>query len=195
MRSCDREDLAQEKLLAELEGRKFSLLAFRAKYTPREEVSYGADPEIAAHRPVLLKTTFQTEGANYRDEKLRTQIQTWCAGGASLRWIARELTRLRVPKFKIGSEGRAWTWVGVYYMLKRLGIKTLSKVGWRRASGPFKTKWVHWTQRPEHREKLLAVSAAGCAARWNKGASSPPLSVAEGADAAAADATGGARGG
>lgn len=37
MRPCDKEDLAQEKLLAELEGRAFNFSAFRAKHTPTQE--------------------------------------------------------------------------------------------------------------------------------------------------------------
>lgn len=168
MRPCDKEDLAQEKLLAELEGRAFSFSAFLAKHAPVQEVS-AEDPEVAARRSLLRYVSFQTSGADERDERLRVKVSAWCAGGASLRWIARELSRLRVPKFGPRKVGKPWTQVGVLHMLRRMGLSTQSRVGWGgMAKGTLAATWVHWTKRPGAREKLREMSAAGHIARRNK---------------------------
>ena len=165
MRPCDKEDLAQEKLLAELEGKAFSFSAFRAQYAPSQEVS-AEDPEAAARRPRLWDVSFQTSGAGERDERLKTKVAAWCAAGASLRWIARELSRLRVPKFGPRKVGKPWTQVGVLMMLRRMGLRTQSGVGWGKlAKGALVTTWVHWTQRPGAKEKLAKMSAAGHGAK------------------------------
>lgn len=165
MRPCDKEDLAQEKLLAELEGRAFSFSAFRAKHAPSQEVS-AEDPEAATRGPLRFEIAFQTAGAGERDDRLRERIATWCAAGASLRWIARELSRLRVPKFGPRKVGKSWTRVGVLHMLRRMGLRTQSGKGWgKMAEGALAASWVHWTKRPEARKKLEKMSAAGHAVR------------------------------
>lgn len=165
MRPCDKEDLRQEKLLAELEGKAFSFSAFKTQYAPAQEVS-ADDPEVAARRPGLWDVSFQTAGAEERDDKLRIKVEAWCAAGASLRWIARELSRLRVPKFGARKVGKAWTSVGVFHMLRRMGLQTRSRVGWGgMAGGALAATWVHWTQRPGAREKLARMSAAGHVAK------------------------------
>ena len=161
MRPCDKEDLAQEKLLAELEGRAFSFIAFRAKHAPTQEIC-AEDPEVSALHSQLWDVSFQTAGAEERDERLRMQVSEWCAAGASLRWIARELSRLRVPKFGARKVGKAWTSVGVFHMLRRMGLQTRSRMGWgKMARGALMATWVHWTKRPGAREKLAKMSAAG----------------------------------
>lgn len=161
MRPCDKEDLQQEKLLAELEGRAFNFSAFRAKHAPTQEVC-AEDPEVSALHSQLWNVSFQTTGAGERDGRLRVKVEAWCAAGASLRWIARELSRLRVPKFGARKVGKAWTSVGVFHMLRRMGLQTRSRVGWGgMAEGVLAATWVHWTQRPGAREKLEEMSAAG----------------------------------
>ncbi len=161
MRPCDKEDLRQEKLLAELEGKAFSFSTFKAQYFPVQEVS-AEDPEVAARRSQLWDVSFQSSGAGERDERLKSKIEAWCASGASLRWIARELSRLRVPKFGPRKIGKPWTRAGVLYMLRRMGLRTQSGMGWgKMAKGTLKTTWVHWTKRPGAQEKLAKMSAAG----------------------------------
>lgn len=165
MRACDKEDLAQEKLLAELEGRAFSFAAFKAKHAPTQEVS-AEDPEALARQPLQLDPAFQTTGAAERDDRLKVKVAAWCAAGASCRWIARELSRLRVPKFGPRKVGKPWTCVGVLHMLRRMGLSTQSRVGWGgMAKGTLAATWVHWTKRPGAREKLREMSVAGHRAR------------------------------
>ncbi len=167
MRPCDKEDMAQEKLLAELEGRAFNFSAFRAKHAPPQEIS-AEDPEAAARGPLRFHNlvAFQTAGAGERDERLKAKAAEWCAAGASLRWIARELSRLRVPKFGPRKVGKPWTRVGVLHMLRRMGLQTQSGKGWgKMAGGALAASWVHWTKRPGAKEKLTKMSAAGHAAK------------------------------
>lgn len=143
MRPCDKEDLRQEKLLAELEGKAFSFSVFRTKYAPSQEVS-TEDPELAARIPQCWESSFQSSGAEERDEKLKAKVAAWCFAGASQRWIACELSRLRVPKFGPRKVGKPWTSVGVLHMLRRMELKTKAST------------WTHWRTRA----KQLATTAS-----------------------------------
>lgn len=154
----DAEDLAQEKLLAELEGKQFSKRDFWAKTRPSFEIT-SADVEVTA-RLYKPKATFYADMAANRDASMEAKVRHWCEGGASLRYIAAQMTKERVPKTGHRNLGKPWTRVGVLHMLRRLGINTKHGVGWgKMAEGPLAATWVHWTQRPGAKDKLRQMSA------------------------------------
>ncbi len=125
MRPCDKEDLRQEKLLAELEGKAFDVRAFSKNYLRHSEVTcadveriHTQVPRSKEKRPIGM---FQTQSATYRDEKLRELLSGLLAQGLTQKQIALELTKCRAPKATWWNNP-GWRKWGVRGILRRLGL-------------------------------------------------------------------------
>lgn len=125
MRACDREDLAQEKLLAELEGRAFDARAFSRSYLRHSEI-VCADvesvqvqvPRSKQKRPV---GTFEAQSAAYRDDALREFLSGLLTRGLTQVQIAAELTKRRAPKATWRNK-HGWQKWGARELLRRQGL-------------------------------------------------------------------------
>ncbi len=125
MRPCDKEDLAQEKLLAELEGRAFDARAFSRNYLRYNEVACADVEEVQVHVPRFKQKrpvgTFEAQSAAHRDCALRVLLSELLAQGMTQAQVAAELTARRSPKVTWRSRA-GWQKWGARELLRRLGL-------------------------------------------------------------------------
>lgn len=125
MRSCDKEDLAQEKLLAELEGREFDARAFSRDYLRYNEVACADVEEVLVRVPRFKQKrpvgTFEAQSSAHRDGELRAILSELLAQGMTQAQVAAELTARRLPKATW--RGRSgWQKWGARELLRRQGL-------------------------------------------------------------------------
>ncbi len=125
MRACDREDLAQEKLLAALEGRAFNARAFSRSYLRHSEIAcvdvesvQVQVPRSKQKRPV---GTFEAQSAAHRDDALRVFLTELLARGFTQAQIAAELTKRRASKATWRNR-HGWRKSGARELLRRQGL-------------------------------------------------------------------------
>ena len=144
MRPCDREDLAQEKLLAELEGRSFDRSAFARNYLRHSEVACADVERVQVQVPRSKQKrpigTFEAQSAAYRDEKLRVLLAALLARGLTQAQVAAELTERREPKAAWRNKAGWGKW-GAREVLRRLGLGVGQEEG-RRMGGRAKKRRV-----------------------------------------------------
>lgn len=152
MRPCDKEDLAQEKLLAELEGRAFDARAFSRDYLRYSEVSCADVEEVQVHVPRSKQKrpvgTFEAQSAAHRDGELRALLSELIARDLTYAQIATELTKRCIPKATWRSRG-GWRRWGVRDLLRRQGLRIGQTEGRRR--GGRATKGIK--HKPRSRER------------------------------------------
>lgn len=159
MRPCDKEDLAQEKLLAELEGRAFDARAFSRDYLRYNEVACADVEEVQVHVPRHKQKrpvgTFEAQSAAHRDGDLRALLAELLARGLTQAQVAAELTARRVPKATWRNRA-GWQKGGARALLRRQGLGVGQAEGRRR--GGRATKGIK--HKPRSREQpptLLCV--------------------------------------
>ena len=125
MRPCDKEDLAQEKLLAELEGRAFDARAFLRNYLRYNEVVCADVEEVQVHVPRSKQKrpvgTFEAQSAAHRDCALRALLSELLTRGLTQAQVAAELTARRSPKATWRSRA-GWQKWGARELLRRQGL-------------------------------------------------------------------------
>ncbi len=125
MRACDREDLAQEKLLAELEGRAFNARAFSRSYLQHNEIACADVESIQVQVPRSKQKrpvgTFEAQSAAHRDGELQEFLSGLLARGLTQAQIAAELTKRRA--YKATWRNRlGWQKWGARELLRRQGL-------------------------------------------------------------------------
>lgn len=152
MRPCDKEDLAQEKLLAELEGRAFDARAFSRNYLRYNEVACADVEEVQVHVPRSKQKrpvgTFEAQSAAHRDGELRALLSDLLAQGMTQAQVAAELTARRSPKATWRSRA-GWQKWGARELLRRQGLGVGQTEG--RRMGGRATKGVK--HKPRERER------------------------------------------
>ncbi len=154
MRACDREDLAQEKLLAELEGRAFDARAFSRSYLRHSEIACADVESVQVQVPRSKQKrpvgTFEAQSAAYRDGELRALLSELIARNQTYAEIAAELTKRCVPKATWRSRG-GWRRWGVRDLLRRQGLRVGQTEGRRMGGRATKGK------KHKPRERLLSL--------------------------------------
>lgn len=143
MRACDREDLAQEKLLAELEGRAFNAREFSRSYLQHNEIAC-ADVESVQVRVPRSKQkrpvgTFEAQSAAHRDDELREFLSGLLARGLTQAQIAIALTKRRAPKATWRNR-HGWQKSGARELLRRQGLGVGQAEGRRKGGRATKGK-------------------------------------------------------
>jgi len=137
MRACDREDLAQEKLLAELEGRAFNARAFSRSYLQHNEIACADVESVQVQVPRSKQKrpvgTFEAQSAAYRDSELRDFLSGLLARGLTQAQIAAELTKRRAYKATWRNR-HGWQKSGARELLRRQGLG-VGQVEGRRMGG------------------------------------------------------------
>jgi hypothetical protein len=116
---ADKEDIKQEKALASLLGVKFSKSALFEKYHPRHEVA-AADPETL-NDAANTASDFSHDLAAARNEELAPLLRK-LRQRMTVKQIAAELTRRKVPKAQPWAAGKPWCRTSVDAVLYSLGI-------------------------------------------------------------------------
>lgn len=150
MRACDKEDLAQEKLLAELEGRAFDARAFSKNYLRYNEVACADVESVQVLVPRSKQKrpagTFEAQSAAYRDGELRALLSDMLARGLTQAQVAVELTARRAPKATWRNRS-GWQKWGARELLRRQGLGVGQDEG-RRMGGRAKKRRVKYDRPP-----------------------------------------------
>lgn len=125
MRTSDKEDLAQEKLLAELEGRAFNARAFFRSYLQHSEIACADVESVQVQVPRSKQKrpigTFEAQSAAHRDDALREFLSELLARGFTQAQIAVELTKRRASKATWRNR-HGWQKSGARELLRRQGL-------------------------------------------------------------------------
>lgn len=180
MRACDKEDLAQEKLLAELEGRAFDARAFSKKYLRHSEVACADVESVQASVPRSKQKrpagTFEAQSAAHRDGELRAFLSELLARGLTQAQVAAELTARRAPKATWRSRS-GWQKWGARELLRRQGLGVGQDEG-RRMGGRAKKGWVKcWVKRDRPPSSLCVVVCELRLSSWSYAEISEHLGV------------------
>jgi len=137
MRACDREDLAQEKLLAELEGRAFNARAFSRSYLQHNEIACADVESVQVQVPRSKQKrpvgTFEAQSAAHRDDAMREFLSGLLTRGLTQVQIAAELTKRRAYKATWRNR-HGWQKSGARELLRRQGLG-VGQVEGRRMGG------------------------------------------------------------
>jgi len=125
MRACDKEDLTQEKLLAELEGRAFNAREFSRSYLRHSEITCADVESVQVQVPRSKQKrpvgTFEAHHAAHRDDALRDFLSGLLTRGLTQVQIAAELTERRAPKATWRNR-HGWRKSGARELLRRQGL-------------------------------------------------------------------------
>lgn len=165
MRTSDKEDLAQEKLLAELEGRAFNARAFFRSYLQHSEIACADVESVQVQVPRSKQKrpigTFEAQSAAHRDDALREFLSELLARGFTQAQIAVELTKRRASKATWRNR-HGWQKSGARELLRRQGLGVGQAEG-RRMGGRATKGKKHKPQ--EHAPSLLCMRV--CELRLN----------------------------